>query len=114
MKPFLFALTVAGMVADPVLSPDVSDNMLRFVVTQGGLLIALLAIGWSYRKDFTRLLDRKDDQIQTLTGLVASNSSALAKNAEASAAQVQVIQQLAQEMAKFSGLMAGRRGAQRD
>ena len=50
---------------------------IKWAFTQGGLAIVTLAIGWSYRRDFLRVVAAKDAQLEVVTGLVESNTEAM-------------------------------------
>lgn len=52
-------------------------DLIRYVFTQGGLFAVLIVVLWSYRRDFTRILDRDAERLEVLTGLVAANTSAM-------------------------------------
>jgi hypothetical protein len=57
-------------------------------------VLVVLVIFWSYRRDLVRLIDAKDQNLRVLTELVASNTSAATRMAEAVEAQEKVIERL--------------------
>jgi hypothetical protein len=118
VKPLIMAVGIVAMAADPVIAPELSENFIRYALTQGGLLSLVIVIGWSYRRDFTKMLDNKTEHISILTQLVAQSSVAQAQNAaaleangKAIEAQAAAVASMTQVMAEFKGLLSGRRGA---
>lgn len=63
-----------GVVEPLTAEPD----LLRYAITQGGLLAVVLVLLWSIRLESRR----KDDRLAVLTKLVADSTAALTKNTE--------------------------------
>lgn len=55
-------------------------DILKWGLTQGGLVIIVLILLWSYRRDFTRLMARDEEKIAVLTDLIGQTRSELAKS----------------------------------
>jgi hypothetical protein len=80
-------------VGEPVVAPPDGD-LLRYALTQGGLAVVVLVLMWSYRRDFTRILDAKEDRLVVMATMVSANIAAATRSAEASEAQQQAIERL--------------------
>lgn len=71
------------MVAAAV-EPVVNDtDLVRYGLTQGGLLAVVLVLLWSYRKDMVGKLADRDNQLSVMTALVSKSTEALMKSGEA-------------------------------
>lgn len=57
-------------------------DLLKWAVTQGGLVLVTLTILWSYRKDFRSLLAEEHQRVEILSQLVRDCTSASAAQAE--------------------------------
>lgn len=68
------ALLLQGVVAPLTAEPD----LLRYAITQGGLLAVVLVLLWFIRLESRR----KDDRLAVLTQLVANTTAALTRNTE--------------------------------
>ena len=95
-RPMAAALVMALAVAEPVVVPE--QDLIRYGITQGGLVLVVLVIFWSYRRDLVRLIDAKDQNLKILTELVATNTAASTRVAEAVEAQEKVIERLTSAM----------------
>jgi predicted metalloprotease len=91
-RPTVAVIAMALAAAEPVIVPE--QDLIRYGITQGGLVLVVLVIFWSYRRDLVRLIDAKDQNLRVLTELVASNTSAATRMAEAVEAQEKVIERL--------------------
>lgn len=82
------ALTVAlGMAAlEPVLPalPGDDYSLVKYAITQGGLVLVVIVLLWSYRRDFTRVLGEQQDRLAVMTELVQLSTTALTRSADAS------------------------------
>lgn len=81
----LLAVGIDSTLAEP--------DLLRYAMTQGGLLLVVIVILWSYRRDFTRIQKRDDDKVAVLTELVAKNITALERTGAATVALTKVIEE---------------------
>ena len=74
-------LHAAGFQALPptVTEPDV----LRYAMTQGGLLAVALVLLYVYRRDVLGQISRKDDKLEYLAELVRTNTAAMERMAAA-------------------------------
>ena len=82
----LFATTVETLGTEP--------DLLRYAITQGGLLAVVLVLLWSYRRDFLRIQQKDDDKIALLTTLVADNTVATTRTAEATHRLAKAVEKL--------------------
>ena len=58
-------------------------EILKWGLTQGGLVVVLLLGGWVWRRDYIRLLARDDEKLSVLTALVSQSTTASDKNTTA-------------------------------
>lgn len=85
-------------------------ELFKWALTQGGLVLVLLVVGWTYRRDFSRLLDNDTEKLHILTTLVATNTSAMERAAAASTAVERSVQRLSQSLdSQAPGVPGGRR-----
>lgn len=75
LTSMLLATSVESVTAEP--------DMLRYAITQGGLLAVVLVLLWSYRRDFLRIQTKDDEKIALLMSLVSDNRVAMERNVEA-------------------------------
>jgi len=92
------ALFAVGIVENPPLS---DFDVLKYAVTQGGLVIVVLVLLWSYRKDLKALSERQDERLKVLTDMVQSNAIAMARMAAASEAQEKSAHRLARAVERI-------------
>ena len=59
-------------------------DLLKWGVTQGGLVLVTMIILWSYRRDFGRLLAEQRSELDVITALVKEASAAMTASAAAS------------------------------
>lgn len=59
------------------------SDFVKWALTQGGLVIVLIIVGWSYRRDLTRLLQEEKERTKILTDLVQESTTALTRMADA-------------------------------
>jgi len=76
-------------------------DLIKWAVTQGGLVLVTLVILWSYRKDFRTVLMMKDEQAkiliareQVLIDLIGKVTTAMTINADASQMLTRAIERL--------------------
>ncbi len=55
----------------------ITDDILRWVLTQGGLAVVVLVVLWSYRKDLTRIQAKDQEKTELLIDLVRNVTVAL-------------------------------------
>lgn len=67
-------------------------DLVRWAMTQGGLVLVTLVLLWSYRRDFKTVLAAQDQVIGVLTGLVRETTIAIEDSAAAKRELAQVIQ----------------------
>jgi len=58
-------------------------DFIKWILTQGGLVVVLLAIVWSYRRDLVTVVKQGDERNKILIDLVRENTAALTKHADA-------------------------------
>lgn len=75
-------VSIAGVLfAQGVLEPLASQpDLVKYAITQGGLLAVVLVLIWSNRVD----AKRKDERLEVMTNLVATATQALTKASETS------------------------------
>lgn len=78
--PITMALLLFATV-EPVL--DSNPDLVKYAITQGGLLAVVLVLLWSYRRDAMGQLKSKDEQLSVMTTLVSNATVALTRSAEA-------------------------------
>ena len=81
-----FAAAAVLMMAafDPAMSQPTGDfDVVRYAITQGGLLAVVLVLLWTYRRDLMRQLSEKDDRLKVMTELVQGATTALTRSADA-------------------------------
>jgi hypothetical protein len=116
MKPLaMFATMIAAMI-EPTVDPALTENFVKYAMTQGGLFMLVIVLGWSYRRDFIRMADQRSERIQVLTDIVAAATAAQTKTADAlaqsiagAAAQAQSLQQALSLLTELKVSLAGRR-----
>lgn len=116
MKP-VFMLAIVGMLlAEPQIDPASTENVVRYVLAQGGLTSLLVFMGWSYRRDFMRLTDQRAERIGLLTDMVVKSTEAQTKTADALvqsatalASQAESIRSMASALNELKGTIIGRR-----
>lgn len=74
-------------------SPE-STDLMRYAITQGGLLAVVLVLLWSYRKDTLSVLHEQEDRLKVLTDLVTQSTGALMKSADASERMARAVENL--------------------
>jgi hypothetical protein len=78
---------VVGLVLvalDPAISPPTGDfDVVRYAITQGGLLAVVLVLLWTYRRDLMRQMSDKNDRIAVMTDIVQAATTALTRYADA-------------------------------
>lgn len=72
-------LMIAAAV-EPVVS---ETDLVKYGLTQGGLLAVVLVLLWSYRKDMVGKLSDVGDQLAVMTSIVSKSTEAQLKSAEA-------------------------------
>ncbi len=80
---WMFSLGVLdqpGSVAPTLLPHDA--ELMRWAVTQGGLLVVVLLLVWSYRRDFTRALDLEKTRADQAMELMTKATVALTTHSE--------------------------------
>lgn len=66
------------------LPPAVSEpDLLRYALTQGGLLGVALVLLYFYRRDITQQIARKDERLEYFASMVAANTAAMERMATA-------------------------------
>lgn len=102
-----FAVLAVGVEA-----PMAEFDLTRYAVTQGGLLIVVLVLLWSIRKDMKAQAEleqsrlkaentRQTETIQVLTTLVQMNTTAMTRAAAASEANEKAAHRLSRALDNF-------------
>jgi hypothetical protein len=58
-------------------------DFLKWALTQGGLVLVLIVVFWSYRRDFVGILRQEQERTKILTDLVSQSTVALTRMADA-------------------------------
>ena len=82
----------------PFPSGSIEQDFWRWAIIQGGLLVALLIVLWSYRKDLVGALSAERERSTVLIELVKSSTAANAKSAAASEATEKAVHRLARAL----------------
>lgn len=69
-------------------------DLVKYAITQGGLLAVVLILLWSRWRDDQRITAAKDNQIQELTNMATVSATALARSAESVDRMARAIEQL--------------------
>lgn len=89
------AALLAMSVVDATAPAPASDaELVRYAITQGGLLAVVLVLLWSYRRDTLSVLKEQENRLQILTDLVSSATEALTKSADATDRMARAVEQL--------------------
>ena len=89
-----YAQAATGLTADQPWSED----LVRWSVTQGGLLVALLAVSWMYIRDLKSTLREDQQHVMVLTTLVGDVRSALMAQTSVAGTQAIAIAELRQAL----------------
>lgn len=84
-----FALLIAAL--EPMSG---ETDLVRYAITQGGLLAVVLVLLWSYRRDAMRQLSEKDERLAVMTELVRLSTAALTRSADASERMARAVENL--------------------
>lgn len=87
--------TLAGEGAPPSLTGAGEPELLRWAVTQGGLVLVTLVVIWSYRRDFQRVFVEEKERTAALMEVLNKATAALATHTEASRQQAASFAELA-------------------
>lgn|SRR3990167_5132055 len=101
----LIALVASAVASQPGAAPFPAGSMepdfWRWAIIQGGLLVALLIVLWSYRKDLVGALVGEREQLAIMIELVRSSTAANEKSAAASEATEKALHRLARALDTF-------------
>jgi hypothetical protein len=100
---FAVALLSTGAAAGGLEQPttataSLDGETLRWAVTQGGLVVVILVVIWSYRRDFQRVFVEEQGRTRALMQALERTNMTLATHAEASRAQAEAFQRAAQSI----------------
>ncbi len=90
-------LTMAlGLAAlEPVMPlPGDDFSLLKYAITQGGLVLVVIVLLWSYRRDFTRVLTEQQDRLSVMTNIVQVSTAALTRSADASERMARAVENM--------------------
>lgn len=77
-------------------------DLLKYAITQGGLLAVVLVLLWSYRKDFQSTLKDRGDRLQLMIDLVARSAEAQTKTADSLTIQAHALEKMSDTLAHVS------------
>lgn len=78
--PISTALLVFAAI-EPAIASD--TDLVRYAITQGGLLAVVIVLLWNYRRDAMRQLSSKDEQLAVMIELVKLSTTALTRSSDA-------------------------------
>jgi hypothetical protein len=87
----------------PPQSGSVEVQLLQWAVTQGGLVLVVLVVVWSYRRDFQRLFAAENGRTTELMLALQNASSALAAHAETMRDQASADREQAKAFVELAG-----------
>jgi hypothetical protein len=84
----LFLISVRAAAQVPAAAPSgaigqTEIQLAQWAVTQGGLVLVVLVVIWSYRRDFHRIFQAESERTQALLSTVQASTAALTMHAEA-------------------------------
>jgi hypothetical protein len=82
---FLIAVRASAQAGTTVGSPVLNATevqLFQWAVTQGGLVVVVLVVIWSYRRDFHRVFQSETQRSQELIMTLQSSTTALTMHAE--------------------------------
>lgn len=86
LAAMLFATSVESVTAEP--------DLVKYAITQGGLLAVVLVLLWSYRRDFLRIQQKDNEKIALLTALVSDNTAVMSRTVDASHRLAKAVERL--------------------
>lgn len=86
-------------VTEPVIGGEA--DLLKYAITQGGLLFVVLVLLWSYRRDFSRQLKERDEQFKVIADLVSASTREQTILADLNAQMVRAVEQLTRVVERF-------------
>lgn len=72
------SLVLAQNIGSSTATPDL--DLIKWGLTQGGLVVVTLTILWTYRKDFRSVLTQKQDQLDTVIELAQECATSIAES----------------------------------
>lgn len=94
MAKIYFASGLAIVAALEPVSGGETD-LIRYALTQGGLLAVVLVLLWSIRKDALGVLKERENAIVVMSDMVTKCATALEKAADAGQQQARAMEQMA-------------------
>lgn len=80
------ALSLNGLHAqsvDPAARLISEPDFVKWAFTQGGLLLALFGLGWSYRRDLIGIIKQQEDRNKILMEFIQESTKALTRMVDA-------------------------------
>lgn len=93
---------VGGLGMFAVESMTEQPDLVRYAITQGGLLAVVLVLLWSYRRDWTNIVDQRGEHIAVLTNLVQQSTTAQANSAASLASMAEAIKEMTRTVGQIS------------
>lgn len=109
--------TVAALQVAPVEAASstgasaVSEDFLKWALTQGGLVLVVLVVFWSYRRDFIRRVVREEEKVAILTEIAAESRAAVVQAVAQNTATEKAVHRLSKaiETSNQLAIAGGRR-----
>lgn len=76
----------------------IEPDFWRWVIIQGGLLVALIGALWSYRKDLVEIITKQREYMTVLVDLIKDSTAANGRSAAASEATEKALHRLARAL----------------
>lgn len=83
----LFVATIEPIASEP-------DVLVKYAITQGGLLAVVLVLLFFYRRDFLREIEEQRERLSVMAGMVESSTQALTRSADASERMARAVEHM--------------------
>jgi hypothetical protein len=91
MRVLMLSAALLATAAEPIVG---DADLVRYAITQGGLLAVVLVLLWSYRRDSMRMLLERENRLAVMTELVQASTAALTRSAEACERMARAVENL--------------------
>lgn len=90
-----------GLIAIETIGQE--PDLMRYAITQGGLLMVVLVLLWSYRRDWTEIAEQRRAHITILTGLVQQSAVAQTKYADSQVVMARSMEEMTRTVSRITG-----------
>lgn len=88
-----------------------NPDLFKWAVTQGGLVLVVLVVFWTYRRDLQRIAAKDAEKLEIMTDLVGETKGAIQASTAQSAATEKSVHRLSRAI---EGMNQGRRATDHD